>query len=287
VTFKFLVEDKGQLTGDIRRVTLKSPVPLTTLRLAAQDILRWDDIVFHFQDEDGDKVTIASQHELDTAISLAGGNAVRLIVSKPDVAAPAAVAAESATVPSSAPVAVPEQAAAPAPAPEAAAAADAVPASVPVDILNSAPDATIPENVMVQFSAIAEFFQRMAQQMADFAPRIPVILNEGMRKMSDNMHNNFAPLDVTAAAARGAPDDEPSPEVLQQAGNVIVHRLPESVVHPGIECAHCHKKPITGMRYKCVQCDCDCVRIVFSLLVFILKAINSSLCVHLQLAVIS
>jgi len=248
VTFKFLVHENGKPTGDIRRVTLKDPVQLQTLYSAAEDILGWPSgVVFRFRDEDDDEVTIASQHELDTAISLARGAAVRLCVMKPD-ASPAPAPAEAAPAPVEA---APEAAAAPAPAPVAAAAPAA---AAPVNWLDTAPDATIPENVMVQFSAIAEFFQRMAQQMTEFAPRIPVILNEGIRKMSANMQNNFNPLEVSVNAARSVPADAPEPEVPQ---GVVVHRLPESVVHPGIECAHCHKKPVTGMRYKCVQCDCD------------------------------
>jgi len=271
ITFKFIIEEDGKPTGDIRRVTLKAPTSLQTLRAAAEDILGWNDVVFHFKDEDGDVVTIASQHELDTAISFAANGPVRLNVCHNDGRA---VEEAPAAVPSVAEVAhkqpeapadaaaevvpdpAPEVAAAPAPAPVPAAAAPA-PAPVPAgNGLETAPDATIPENVMVQFSAIAEFFQRMAQQMAEFAPRIPVIVNEGIRKMSTSAQNNFNPLEVSVTAARNAPAAA-DPELPEGAYNVVVHRLPESVVHPGIECAHCHKKPLTGMRYKCVQCDCD------------------------------
>jgi len=240
VTFKFIVEENGEASGDIRRVTLKSPVGFETLLAAAKDILGWKNVSFRFKDEDGDSVTVASQYELDTAVALANGGAVRLNVSN---VAPAP-AAEPAPAPA------PAAAAEPAPAP-----AEPAPAAVPpVSALDSAANATLPENVMVQFSVIAEFFQKMAQQMAEFAPRIPVIVNEGIRKMSADMQNNFAPLDVTVEAARH--DDAPAQVPLDSYG-LVVHRLPESVVHPGIECAHCHKKPITGMRYKCVQCDCD------------------------------
>jgi len=271
VTFKFLIQEKGVNTGDIRRVTLKAPTTLETLHAAAKDILGWDDVVFHFRDEDGDVVTIASQHELDTAISIANGGPVRLVVFRPgDVPAsevkPEPVKQAPAPVPEPAVEAVPapapvepvaEPVPEPVPAADAAALAAAAAANPPGYMLALAPDATIPENVMLQFSAIAEFFQRMAQQMADFAPRIPVILNEGIRKMSAGMQNNFAPLDASVNAARNSPiPDGVQPEMLQSY-NVVVHRLPESVVHPGVECANCHKKPIAGMRYRCVQCDAD------------------------------
>jgi len=253
-TFKFLIEENGEATGDIRRVTLKSPVTFSVLCAAAKDILGWDDVSFRFKDEDGDFVTVASQHELDTAIALANGAAVRFHVSKQAIAAvqkpecnvevksepKPEPKAEFNVEPIAEPVAEQHEA--------------EQPAAVPVgSALETAANATIPENIMVQFSAIAEFFQRMAQQMAEFAPRIPVIVNEGIRKMSADMQNNFAPLDVTVEAAR---NDAQAQAPLDSYG-LVVHRLPESVVHPGIECAHCHKKPITGMRYKCVQCDCD------------------------------
>jgi len=236
VTFKFIVEEDGKQTGDIRRVTLKKPVGLDMLRSAACDILGWKNVSFRFKDEDGDVVTVASQHELDTAVAFANGGAVRFTVVNHEepAAEPTPVAAAPAPA---APVATPDGS------------VDAPAAIPPVCALDSAANATIPENVMVQFSVIAEFFQKMAKQMADFAPRIPVIVNEGIRKMSVGMQNNFTPLEVTVQAARGeeAPADAP----------LIIHRLPESVVHPGVECSHCHKKPLTGMRYKCVHCDCD------------------------------
>jgi len=257
VTFKFLVEEDGVQTGDIRRVTLKNPVALDALRAAACDILGWPSVSFRFKDEDGDFVTVASQHELDTAIALANGGAVRFNVSKAD-AAP--VVAEAAAAPKVEAAAAAPKAEAAAPAPAAAAPVatpegPAAPAEHPQGwALDAAANATIPENVMVQFSAIAEFFQRMSQQMAEFAPRIPVIVNEGIRKMYSDMQNNFTPLDVTVEAARGVPSGSaPASECC----GLIIHRLPETVVHPGVECSHCHKKPLTGMRYKCVQCDCD------------------------------
>jgi len=245
ITFKFLIEENGKQTGDIRRVTLKAPVSLDALRDAAKDILGWSTVSFRFKDEDGDFVTVASQHELDTAIALANGAAVRFTVVKQEPVAEAPKVVEAPKV-AAAPVATPGAEAAPAPA--AAAAAAATPDGV--SALEAATDATIPENVMVQFSVIAEFFQRMAQQMAEFAPRIPAIVNEGIRKMS----SDFAPLDVSVEAAR---DDKAPVQLPPESFGLVIHRLPESVVHPGVECSHCHKKPITGMRYKCVQCDCD------------------------------
>jgi len=257
-TFKFLIEENGEASGDIRRVTLKSPVAFDTLRSAAKDILGWANVCFRFKDEDGDFVTVASQHELDTAIALANGAAVRFNVckqeAKPEVRAETKPEPVPEPKPEPVPEVKPEPQAAPAPAHEEAAAAAAPAPAVPVgSALDTAANATIPENVMVQFSVIAEFFQRMAQQMAEFAPRIPVIVNEGIRKMSADMQNNFAPLDVSVEAARG---DAQAQAPLESYG-LVIHRLPECVVHPGVECAHCHKKPITGMRYKCVQCDCD------------------------------
>lgn len=259
-TFKFLVEENGAQSGDIRRVTLKSPVKIETLRAAAIDILGWPAVTFRFKDEDGDFVTVASQHELDTAIALASGNAVRFNVTKQE-AVPVPVPVP---VPQAAPQPAPEPVSEPVPQPAAApipepVAVNSLPCSAPVvppvSALDAAANATIPENVMVQFSVIAEFFQRMAQQMADFAPRIPGIVNEGIRKMSANMQNNFNPLEATVEAARADESHAAQPPI--QSYGLVVHRLPECVVHPGIECAHCHKKPITGMRYKCVQCDCD------------------------------
>jgi len=257
-TFKFIIEENGAQTGDIRRVTLKAPVSFDSLRSAALDILKWKAVTFRFKDDDGDMVTVGSQYELDTAIALAKNGAVRFLVSNVESApkeevpkeAPAAPKAEAPKAEAAA-VATPDGSD-PLPPPKAEAAAEA--AAVPAgSLLDAAPNATIPENVMVQFSAIAEFFQKMAQQMAEFAPRIPVIVNEGIAKMSANMQNNFAPLDVSVKAAR---DDVPAQVPLESYG-LVIHRLPETVVHPGVECAHCHKKPITGMRYKCVQCDCD------------------------------
>ena len=69
------------------------------------------------------------------------------------------------------------------------------------------------------------------------------------------MQNLVSPLELTIEAARG--DSAVTSSVPIESYSLVVHRLPESVVHLGTECAHCHKKPITGMRYKCVQCDCD------------------------------
>ena len=116
---------------------------------------------------------------------------------------------------------------------------------------------------MMQFSVIAEFFQHLAQQVSEFAPRIPVLVNEGLQKMSSDMHTTFCPVDATVDALRSAPADAATAPAGEYTR--VVHRLPESIVHPGVECAHCHKKPITGMRYRCVQCDCnlcqDCVRL--------------------------
>jgi len=246
-TFKFIIEENGKETGDIRRVTLKAPVVFDSLRAAALDILGWKAVTFRFKDDDGDMVTVGSQYELDTAIALAKGGAVRFLVSNVDSAPKEEVPKPAAAAEAAAP-ATPDGSEAP------AAPAEAAAAAAPVSAFDAAPNATIPENVMVQFSVIAEFFQRMAQQMAEFAPRIPVIVNEGIRKMSADMQNNFAPLDVSVEAARG--DEAPAQVPLDSYG-LVVHRLPESVVHPGVECAHCHKKPLTGMRYKCVQCDCD------------------------------
>jgi len=246
-TFKFIIEENGKETGDIRRVTLKAPVVFDSLRAAALDILGWKAVTFRFKDDDGDMVTVGSQYELDTAIALAKGGAVRFLVSNVDSSPKEEVPKPAAAAEAAAP-ATPDGSEAP------AAPAEAAAAAAPVSAFDAAPNATIPENVMVQFSVIAEFFQRMAQQMAEFAPRIPVIVNEGIRKMSADMQNNFAPLDVSVEAARG--DEAPAQVPLDSYG-LVVHRLPESVVHPGVECAHCHKKPLTGMRYKCVQCDCD------------------------------
>jgi len=245
VTFKFIVEENGKQTGDIRRVTLKKPVGLDMLRSAACDILGWKNTTFRFKDEDGDVVTVASQHELDTAIAFANGGAVRFVVDNQEEEKPKEEQKEEVK-----PTSTPEVAAAAA-VPEVAAA----PEVPPVSALEAASNATIPENVMVQFSVIAEFFQKMAKQMADFAPRIPAIVNEGIRKMSVGMQNNFSPLDVTVEAARGAAAAEQ--QVPLESFNLVIHRLPESVVHPGVECTHCHKKPLTGMRYKCVNCECD------------------------------
>jgi len=248
VTFKFIVEEEGKQTGDIRRVTLKKPVGLDTLRSAACDILGWKSVSFRFKDEDGDVVTVASQHELDTAVAFANGGAVRFtVVNRDDPVVTETPAAPTPSAPAPTPAG---EEAAPVVTPDGSA---EVPVP-PVSALDTAANATIPENVMVQFSVIAEFFQKMARQMAEFAPRIPAIVNEGIRKMSVGMQNNFTPLDVTVQAARG--DDAAASGPLE-AYNLVIHRLPESVVHPGVECSNCHKKPLTGMRYKCVHCDCD------------------------------
>lgn len=117
---------------------------------------------------------------------------------------------------------------------------------------------------MMQFSLIAEFFQRLAQQVSDFAPKIPVLVNEGLQKMSTDMHTTFCPVDVAVEELRKVPVEASVGPVSEYTR--VVHRLPDSVAHPGVECAHCHKKPITGMRYRCVQCeDCnlcqECVRL--------------------------
>ena len=243
VTFKFLVQENGKPTGDIRRVTMQAPVTLASLRDAACDILSWPSVSFSFKDEDNDVVTIASQHELDTAVTLARGAAVRLNVSQVNVEKEAALA--------------------PAPAAAAAPAASAAPAAAAANVLSSAPNATFQDNAMVQFSVIAEFFQRLAQQVSEFAPRIPVLVNEGLQKMSSDVHTTFCPVDATVDALRTAPADATTAPAGEYTR--VVHRLPETIEHPGVECAHCHKKPIAGMRYRCVQCDCnlcqDCVRL--------------------------
>jgi hypothetical protein len=110
---------------------------------------------------------------------------------------------------------------------------------------------------MIHFSVVAEFFQRMAQQMAAYAPRIPAIVNDGIRKMSDTMHTNFQPLDVTLQATREHLKESAETKAPTEAYGRVILELPETVVHPGVECAHCHKNPLTGMRYKCVHCESD------------------------------
>jgi len=116
-TFKFLVEENGAQSGDIRRVTLKSPVKIETLRAAAIDILGWPAVTFRFKDQDGDFVTVASQHELDTAIALASGNAVRFNVTKQEA------------VPVPVPQAAPQPA--PQPAPEPVSEPEPEPSTIP------------------------------------------------------------------------------------------------------------------------------------------------------------
>jgi len=227
ITFKCSLEENGKLTGDIIYVALKKPTKLETLSVAAKNVLSWDDIVFRYKDEYNDTVTITSQNELETAASLAQDSVVSLSVTRPAVVDVSCI-----------------------PPPIVATQTDSV---APASTSNDKQEAMSPNNANSQ---IKDLFASFAKQMESFASCLSQTAGKGIHNMSVSIQNNFTPLDITLSAAR----DDP---LGKNQNSTIVTRLPDSVVHPGIECAVCHKKPLTGMRYKCVQCECnlcqDCV----------------------------
>lgn len=73
VTVKFVAEQGGQATGDIRRVKMDWPVSYEMLALVAARLFGAPAVKFRYVDDEGDRIVVSSQYELDCALFLRGG----------------------------------------------------------------------------------------------------------------------------------------------------------------------------------------------------------------------
>ena len=73
VTVKFVAEQGGQATGDIRRVRMDWPVSYETLVLVAARLFGVPLVKFRYVDDEGDRIVVSTQYELDCALVLRGG----------------------------------------------------------------------------------------------------------------------------------------------------------------------------------------------------------------------
>lgn len=106
VTVKFVAEQGGgQATGDIRRVKMDWPVSYETLALVAARLFGVPAVKFRYVDDEGDRIVVSSQYELDSALFLRGGGAAaplrlhtELFQANADVAAAATIDYAGATI---------------------------------------------------------------------------------------------------------------------------------------------------------------------------------------------
>jgi len=286
ITFKLIVEENQKSTGDIRRVTLSKPAKYTSLESAAKDLLQADEVKFRYCDDDGDRIVLSSQYELETAIGLSNtANTVRLFVEvtkaktavakEPEVPKVEEVKVVEEKKPEEVPVAA-AAAAATAAAPEAEKPAPA-PAPAPEPEKKKEEEKPAPAPA----SPFAELFRNFSQIPGvncthDSNGTGVVDIDFGKLFSPENGENVWAKiseaLSKVAQAAANQQREEASASVAamkpdETAGVYanVIHTMPTSVVHHGVICDGCGKRDIPGMRYKCAHCPdydlCqDCIR---------------------------
>lgn len=271
VSFKLVVEKDQKPTDDIRRLFLASPVKYPVLLTAAQDLLNAEELKFRYVDDDGDRIVLSSQYELDTALQICGPtNVVRLFV---EVIRPKEKAA----------AAVPEQPKpaeklaeepAPAPAVEApAAAAAAAPAepqpAEPEPEAKPEPAPAEPANPFAEMLSALSKISGISVKGADANGDRVVDIDlsklfsgkegdcEALAEAFNKISHAFEDYRKEGESAAAAKDDffkDSKPDASAGVYSQVLHSLPDSVVHHRVTCDSCGMTPIRGMRYKCCCC---------------------------------
>jgi len=294
VTFKLIVEKDQKSTGDIRRVSLPQPAKYSHLVAAAKDLLDADEVKFRYVDDDGDRIVLSSEYELQTAVGLsASGNAVRLFVEvvKEREAKPAAKVEEKKV--EDVPKVEQPKAEEKKPEPEKPKVEEPK-VEEPPKVEEEKPKteekkpeaaAAAPEDEKKEEEAaqnpFAELFRNFRNvpgiqctQGADGASVVDIDFNKLFSP--ENSANVWGQVSETlgkvaaAAQEQKKKDDSELASALkpdESAGvySHVIHTLPSNVVHYHVICDGCGKHDICGVRYKCAQCDdydlCqDCIR---------------------------
>lgn len=80
VTLKLVVEHAQKATGDVHAVVLARPPTYAALQTAACCALGAAEVKLRYVDDDGDRIVLASQYDLDTALALAApGTRLRVL----------------------------------------------------------------------------------------------------------------------------------------------------------------------------------------------------------------
>jgi len=284
VSFKLIVEEAQKPTDDIRRLFLASPVKYPVLLSAAKDLLHAEEVKFRYVDDDGDRIVLSSQYELDTALQICGpGNVVRLfveVIQPKEETTPAPAAAASAAPVQPKPVEKP----APAPAVEAAAAAaaaapaepqpeakkPAAPAPEEAKKPEPEPAPSEPANPFAEMLSALGKISCISVKGADAnGDRVVDIdlskLFSGKEGDGETLADVFNKIshafeeyrkEGEGAAAAPAADffKESKPDASAGVYSQVLHSLPDNVVHSRVTCDGCGMTPIRGMRYKCCSC---------------------------------
>jgi len=286
ITFKLVVEKNRKDTGDIRRVTLSCPVKYDILVESIKELLQVEDYKIRYIDDDGDRILLSSQYELDTAIGVsASKNVVRIFVEilkeKVQEEPAAEVPHEVPVVKAEAPKTEEKKEEIKVEAPKAEEKKEEIKVEAPKAEEKKAEEAPSEEpkaeEKKPESDPFAEAFAAFRQipgvklshdgkgtHVVDvdfsklFSPEscasVSEALSSAMKKMAE-------------AAVAVKTDATASMKVDENAGvySHVLHTLPDSVVHYRVQCDGCGKNPICGMRYKCATCDdydlCqDCIR---------------------------
>lgn len=292
VTFKLIEEKDRKETGDIHRVSFQSPAKYSLLEQAAKDLLSAEQVKFRYVDDDGDRIVLSSQYELDTAVELSvSKNVVRIFVEvikhktvsepapEPKVEEPKPVVEKKPVPepkveePKPAVEKKPEPKAekpAPEPAPKAeepAAAAAAAAESRPKDENNAFSDilAELSKMAGVTFKGDAngdrvvdidlnKLFSGESGKLQEAFEMMSQAFEECQRKQEEDEHKHEECKHKHESSQTAAKEMlKPS----EDAGvySQVLHSLPNNFVHHGVRCDGCGIYPICGMRYKCWCCD--------------------------------